>query len=360
MKKILSLIAVFCFALSAMSETVFEFTSAADLNQTKDGFSIALEKGSGSTAPDYKSTYYNSEYHNDMRLYLGNTITVEGSGLTNIQMIFAKSNASNKEYAGLSASVETLVSGGVSESNTDWKIDVWSGSATKVVFTLTGKGQRQIKQLMINGDPVSIDPYLPAPLPTEEYLVADYSYSEPTIIHVKDTTVEKNEYAFIDNNLLVHCDLGSIIKAEEDSNPDDEEDDSHPAYFNCNAGYTLTFTATKAIKGIEIDGYVRKAFSASCDHGEMEYLSDEDFELEDWPVCVIRNINATSVTLDCPKQIRCYEVRVYFESNPEPLDGDQGIESPAQKAECRKWVQNGQLFIRRGEHTYDAQGKKLD
>lgn len=306
---------VFFFALCAKSETVFEFTSVADMSQTKDGISVVLAKGAGQTAPDYKISTYNSETHEDMRLYLGNTITLSSDqALTNIQMVFARSNASNKEYAGLEASVGSLVSGGMAEDNTDWKVDSWTGEATQVVFTLTGKGQRQIQRIVIDGEPIVIEPVVPAPLPTEADLQAEYSYTEPTIVIVPDTTIEKKEYAFIDHNILVHCDMGSIIKAT----------DTTEAYFNCNAGYSITFTAVQPIQGLEIDGYVRKNFSASCDAGQLWYMTNEDFELEGWPVLTISGIDATSVTLTCPKQIRCYSVRLFFEE-------EQGIDETIMK-----------------------------
>lgn len=320
MKKFFALIVAVCFALSAMAETEFTFTSAADMNQTKDGYTISLAQGSNTqNAPVFQNPHYNSEYHPEMRMYLGNTITVSGENLTNIQMVFAKSGGSNKEYTGLSASVGDLVSGGTSTDATDWKVDSWTGNATSVVFTLTGKGQRQIQRIVIDGEPIVITPDEDV-LPTEADLNPNYTYDEPTVVSVPDTTIIKKEYAFIDNNILVHCSLGSILKAEADSNPDDEEDDSHPAYFNCNANYEITFTATQPIKGIAIDGFVRKDFDASCDHGEIQYLTDEDKDMEGWPALVIMDINATSVTLSCPKQIRCYELRVYFQENPDPID----------------------------------------
>ena len=315
MKKFFALIVAVCFALSAMAETEFTFTSKADINQTKDGYTISLAQGSNTqNAPDYKESWNPEIQPSDMRLYLGNTITLTSDEpLENIQMVFAKSCASNKEYAGLSASTGTLVSGGVSESFSDWKVDSWTGNATSVVFSLTGKGQRQIQRIVIDGEPIVIIPDEPDPLPTRDDLDGDFVYSEPTAIFPKDTTILKAEYAFIDNNILVHCDMGSIIKGT----------DTTSAYFNCNANYTLTFEATKEIKGLAISGMVRKQFNAEVDHGTIEFCSPGELE-EDYegnPVVIIKDINETSVTISCPKQVRCYAVRVYFDANPtEELD----------------------------------------
>ena len=60
MKKFFALIVAVCFALSAMAETEFTFTSAADMNQTKDGYTISLAQGSNTQdAPVFKNPYYN-------------------------------------------------------------------------------------------------------------------------------------------------------------------------------------------------------------------------------------------------------------------------------------------------------------
>ena len=358
MKKFLSLITVLAGAVSMMAETVFTFTSSADLNQTKDGITVTLAKGSGQTEPVYKESWNPEIQPSDMRLYLGNTITVSGEGLNSIQMVFAKSGASNKEYTGLSASTGNLVSGGVSESATDWKVDSWTGNATSVVFTLTGKGQRQIQQIVVNGEPVEIKPEEEV-LPTEEDLDPAYEYAEPTDVSPKDTTIIKKEYAFIDNNILVHCSLGSILKAEEDTDEREDVDNSHPAYFNCNANYQLTFSAAQPIKGIAIDGFVRKAFDASCDHGTIQFLTDPDMDMEGWPALVIMDIDATSVTLECPKQLRCYGVHVYFQENPEPLY-EEGIEAiHSNQTQSTKLLRDGQLVIIKDKKIFTANGTEI-
>ena len=213
MKKIFGLLVILCFTLGSYAETVFTFTSAADMSQTKDGFSLVIAKGNGQTAPTVKEDYQTQEP--EMRLFVGNTITVSADEtLTDIQMVFAKSSASNKPYTGLSASVGTLVSGGEAEDKNDWKVDSWTGSATQVVFTLTDKGQRRIQRLVINGAPVIIDS-AETVLPTPEDLDPEYTYAEPTAVMPKDTVIWKEEYAFIDHNILVHCDQGSIVKATD-------------------------------------------------------------------------------------------------------------------------------------------------
>ena len=333
MKKIFSLFAVMCVAIKMIAATTFTFTSNTDTNQTKDGITVVLAKGSGQTVPAYSS-------YNGMKLYAQNTITIDASqSFRNIQFIFSKNEGKN--YLDMNASTGVLTSGGASTALDDRKIDVWAGETTHLVFTMGSKGQRIIHQMVIDGDPIEITP-VEVVLPTEDDLEAEYTYTEPTTVHVPDTQFFKNEYAFVDNNILVHCSQGSIIKAT----------DSTEAYFNCNADNQLRFTATQAIKGIAITGYVRKAFSATCDKGTIEYLSDADSDIDNERVLIIRDINDKSVTINCAKQIRCYEVKVYFNDNPALTDDEQGIESVTTPAKAEKFIREGILYIRKGEKTY--------
>jgi len=333
MKKIFSLLVILCVAIGMMAETTFTFTSNTDTTQTKDGITVVLAKGSGQTVPAYSS-------YNGMKLYAQNTITIDASqSFRNIQFVFSKNESKN--YLDMNASTGVLTSGGASTALDDRKIDVWAGETTHLVFTMGSKGQRIIHQMVIDGEPIEITP-VEVVLPTEDDLEAEYTYTEPTTVHVPDTQFFKNEYAFVDNNILVHCGQGSIIKAT----------DSTEAYFNCNADYQLRFTATQAIKGIAITGYVRKAFSATCEKGTIEYLSDEDFDIDNERVLIIRDINDKSVTINCTRQIRCYEVKVYFNDNPALTDDEQGIESVETPAKAEKFIREGILYIRKGEKTY--------
>lgn len=348
MKKFFSFIVCVFLALSAWAETMFTFTSANDMNQEKDNITVMLKKGAGSNDPRFQTDYETGKP--EMRLYSGNTITVSGEGLTQIQMVFAKSSASNKAYAGLSASVTKLVSGGDSESKTDWKIDRWTGNATTVVFTLTGSGQRQIKQLVVNGEAV-ID-IVEETLPTEDDLDWSYYYSEPEVVHVPDTQFFHKEYAFIDGNILVHGSQGSTVRATKDE----------AAYFGCMAGENLTFTATNVIKGIAIKGNVRKQFSATCSSGTIYYLSDPDLEEAGDPVLVVREVNDMSVTIHCDKNLSCYEVKVYFESNPDPVgdNGATGIEDvQGSDARYKKVLHEGQIELIRADKSYGISGIEI-
>ena len=330
-----------CFALGMMAETVFTFTTASDMNQTKDGITVEIAIGSGSIAPVAQTDWETQQP--EMRLYVSNTITVSSeTALTDIQMVFAKTSASNKNYAGLSANPGKLEDGGASTSKTDWKIDHWTGEATNVVFTLTDSGQRQIKQIVIDGEEVIITPD-ETPLPTAEDLVVDYVYAEPTLVSVPDTTIFGKEYAFICNNILVHCSEGSIVRAlgEED------------AYFGCRENQQLTFTATQPMARIEINGNVRKLFTASSDKGVIWYTADPEQEKAADPVVKVSDINAKEVTINCDKNLSCYGIRVYFEGATEAVERTSALPSAS------KILRNGQLLILRNDRIYTVNGSEV-
>ena len=340
------------FALSLFAETEFTFSTSADMNQTKDGITMLIGQGNGQTAPTVTTDYETQKP--EMRVYAGNTITISGENLTNIQLVCAKSSSSNNIYTGLSASVGVLVSGGVAEDKNDWKVDRWTGSTDLVVFTFSGsKGQRRIKRILIDGEPIEIEPEEEA-LPTFDDLDwADYEYQEPEIIHVPNTQLFQKEYAFIDGNVLVHCSKGSIVFASEDED----------AYFGCQENQTLEFTATDDIKAVAIKGNVRKNFSASSSAGIISYCTDPDLETAADPVLVVRDVNDWNFTITCNKNLSCYEIRVYFKENPESAceeQGATGIESFQPSAfSIQKELRHGQLMIVRGDKTYNVLGIEL-
>ena len=355
MKKIYTILLALWFACGAFAETVFTFNSGwEDQEQEIDDVMVILGWGDNTGSGPYYDAY--ALKGPETRLYPQNTIWIGcDAGLTNIQIVFA--NHDGKTYIStLTPSTGTVVSGGISTDRMNPVVDTWTGNATEVTFTLAATGQRIIKKIVVDGAPINPDDEKPQDsesLPTEDDLQASYVYAEPTAVSPKDTVISKKEYAFINNNILVHCTQGSILKEDLLS-----ETDPHPAYFNCNATYSLTFTATQAIKGLAIDGFVRKAFNAECNHGTIQYLTDEDFDMEGWPALVILDINSKSVTLDCPKQLRCYGVRVYFTDNPDPLYTEiENVQSD--KEQYTKILRDGQLLILRGEKTYSAQGTAL-
>ena len=299
-----------CASLLALSmtATTFDYNAEGTQDLTIDGIHIVLAKANGSTPPAYSS-------YNGMKLYANNTITIDAEqAFSNVQLVFCKNDG--KDYLTMTASTGELVSGGTSTALDDPKVDVWNGSANHLVFTMGTKGQRVLRQIVVDGEPIDLNPIVYVDTTS---LDSSFLYGEPTAVLVPDMNFLKKEYAFIESNIRVSCSLGTILNNDTVSMP----------YFNCNAGYTLSFEATKPIKGIVINGYVRKQFTASVDKGNIEYCSPGALEedTEGYPVVIISDIDSTAVTIFCDKQLRCYTVYVYFDANPtETLDcgGSQG------------------------------------
>ncbi len=211
----------------------------------------------------------------------GSSISLSVGGTTWGTENLIKENGVQKSFTGASASGDVVISLSRTEKSIWVKtITVTCGSATGGEGGEGGEG---------GGDtPVTdLDP--------------NYNYAEPTAVTCPENKGSNIAYSFIKNNIKVECSTGAMTDT----------------YFGCNAGQTLTFTATKPIKGISINGYVKKGFDITVSAGDVEYCTDDENEVEEDPVVLITDINAKTVTLNCVKQLRCYEVRVYFENNPE-------------------------------------------
>ena len=119
----------------------FTFNSVA--KQTKNGYTVTLEKGNGTNDPAYKDEW------GMVRVYNKNTITIEGGQITSMKITYTKTKA-DKAYAEVTANVGTYISGGESTEVNQEVTDTWNGSAEKVVLTLGDTGQRGLIKLVIN------------------------------------------------------------------------------------------------------------------------------------------------------------------------------------------------------------------
>lgn len=140
----------------------------------------------------------------------------------------------------------------------------------------------------------------------------DFIYPEPTRINVPSLSVMGEPYTFIYNNVEVNTTQGAV----------------NTSYFSVYANYSITFTATKPIKGIVINGMVKANFVGAVDHGNINYLSPSGDKTA-YPVVVLTNVNSNSVTISCTKQMRCYSADIYFYDNPSAVveGGILGIEN---------------------------------
>lgn len=125
---------------------------------------------------------------------------------------------------------------------------------------------------------------------------------EPTVITCPEAKGSNlPNYSFIANNIKVEVTMGAM----------------QATYFGVNAGNSVTFTALEPIKAVVINGYVKKGFEAECNHGDIAYVDASEDAVENDPVVVITDVDSKSVTIDCVKQLRCYNVEFYFDENPD-------------------------------------------
>jgi len=125
--------------------TVFTYASTKDSLQTKGGIKVQLGKAAGQSAPAWNPN------SNHMRIYANNTITVSATSITKIELTFGKT-ASNKTYASMTAGTGNYVSGGESTAVGSFVTDTWTGTASKVVFTMGDAGQRAVEKIVVYGE----------------------------------------------------------------------------------------------------------------------------------------------------------------------------------------------------------------
>ena len=139
---------------------------------------------------------------------------------------------------------------------------------------------------------------------------------EPVIITAPDTTIEKTSYTLTEQGITIEVSYGSAYPAGHPYNNLDQ------TYFACLANGTITFSAEQPMKGLAINGWTKKKFTATCDHGTMDYLSDDYDDSVGEPVLTVSDIDANSVTISCNNQLRCFSVEVYFTQNPGEISGE--------------------------------------
>ncbi|MBQ1858388.1 MAG: hypothetical protein II140_00865 [Paludibacteraceae bacterium] len=133
---------------------------------------------------------------------------------------------------------------------------------------------------------------------------------EPVVITAPDTVIEKTAYTLSEQGITIEVSYGSAYPAGHSYNNIDR------TYFACLANGNMTIRADRAIQGIAINGWVKKNFSASCDYGTIDYMSDEYDDAIAEPVLTVSDIRNPSVTITCINQLRCFSVEVYFFDNP--------------------------------------------
>lgn len=124
--------------------------------------------------------------------------------------------------------------------------------------------------------------------------------------------------------------------------------------FRAYANNSFVITAGANIEKVEIAGLAKKGLAIVVSAGEVttgDNFSAETTkaDIED-PLIVIENINATSLKIDCNKQLQARIIRV-------TLEGAQGIEETLSEGKAVKVIREGQLFIMKGDHTFTPMGQ---
>ena len=170
---------------------------------------------------------------------------------------------------------------------------------------------------------------------------------EPVIITAPDTVIEKTAYTLSDQGITIEVSYGSAYPASHSYNH------TGVTYFACLAKSSVTFRATQPMKGIAINGWVKKNFTASCDNGFINYLSDEYEDSTGEPVLTVSDIDSTSVTISCDNQLRCFSVEVYFTQNPGEIAGEvmDTVRFTAVKAQAADYSDD-ESFSSEGSYSY--------
>ena len=145
----------------------------------------------------------------------------------------------------------------------------------------------------------------------EPVMAQEIAAEEPVIITAPDTTIEKTDYTLSEQGITIAVSYGSAYPADHEYNNIDV------TYFGVLANGSMTISADENIRGIAVNGWAKQNFSASCDHGNIDYISDEAADAVGEPVLTISDINHPSVTISCDKQLRCFSIEVYFSENPD-------------------------------------------
>ena len=138
----------------------------------------------------------------------------------------------------------------------------------------------------------------------------------PRLIEAPDTVINKVAYTLQSQGVTISVSYGSAYPGTHQWN------NLGTTYFAVLAGGSMTISCADTIKGIAINGWVKKNFSADSDYGTIDYLSDEYDDSTGEPVLTVTDIDNDSVTISCDNQLRCFSIEVYFSENPGEISGE--------------------------------------
>lgn len=326
--KVLSLVAFFALSLSAYaSEVTYDFTSSIPA-----GWTASAKPNGFETTGTSRGTQFTTRA----------TLTLAGVKNVTKVVVTCSSNIDSGNSLGVSV-------GGTLWGNEDLKKEVdvekiFTGASASgdLVLSITRTSKSvYIKKVVVYGDIEGgndDDDKKEDDGGNDSQLDPNYTYSEPTVVVCSGALGSNSSYQFVSNNILVSASTGAQTET----------------YFSCNAGNTISFTATKNIKAVVVNGYVKQSFSATASSGVISYVDAVNDAVEADPVLIVKDVDSKTLTITCNKQLRCYNVNFYFEENPDvKIDGDSDNDD----------VDDGEGDDEEGDFTYEYESSlvtKLD
>lgn len=188
MKKFFSLLAAIFFAGSMMA---VDFTLSDAGTVTKDGVTVAFDKGAGQSAPAW--------YDKGLRLYAKNTVTISSeSTITAISFNWEKQGS--KDFSTATASTGSYTH--PSEAG----VGSWTGEANSVVFTLGATGQLQLNTFSVTlGEGGGGE----TPAVATPVISGNAEFTDSVIVTITCSTPETDIYYTTDGTTDPKCDCSA-------------------------------------------------------------------------------------------------------------------------------------------------------
>lgn len=272
-------------SLSAVAATTYDFSTSIP-----KGWTASVAPKSYETTGDARGTQFDQSA----------TLTLSGvSDVTEVTIVASCNYDKAPNTYTLSVAVGNKSFGSYTLEKVINETFTFSGADASgdLVVTITRNGKKSlwVKSITVEGT-------VPAQQDPADRLDKDYVYpADPVMILPKDS-LGKMEIDTVINNILLSCASGAFYKTD----------------IRVMASSAITFTATKPIKAIRIDGGNRKAFSATASAGTLTYAVDYEADIESAePVLLIKDIDTSSVQLICDKQLQMQKIYIYFDANPD-------------------------------------------
>lgn len=291
MKKLLLSLAALCAAfVPAVADTfTYDFTAEVPSPWVSSTTPFAFE-----TSGSARGAQYNG----------AGTSTLTLAGARTVRKIKVTYSANLASNATLSAKVGNADFGSyttakVNNTELTYEADTTSGT---IVLTINRTSKSvYIKQIVVEAAAIVAVAPGDGEDPVPDGLDPDYQYASTVSLTPTGETGNNAAYSFVQNNVKVDVSTGG-----QSAN-----------YFGCNATKTITFTATKPICGLVVNGWAKSGFAPTTSAGTIdvnEYCADN--ETEGYPLFVVKGADSKTITITCNKQVRIFQADLYFDADP--------------------------------------------